>query len=69
MATCFLIGFCQSAHNTTVIVVHKNAHMIIAIPHGRVINPLCAAANVIAIVAPLDCMSKVIINQITKNIE
>jgi len=52
-----------------VIVVHKNAHMIIAIPHGRVINPLCAAANVIAIVAPLDCMSKVIINQITKNIE
>jgi len=61
------MGFCQIAHKTTVTVVHKNAHIIIAIPHGKVIKPLCAAAKVSAIVAPLDCINKVIINQSTKN--
>jgi hypothetical protein len=43
--------------------------MIIAIPHGKAINPLCAAANAIAIVAPLDCINIVNISQTTKNMK
>jgi hypothetical protein len=50
-------------------VVHRNAHIISAIPHDKDTNPLCPAARAMAIVAPLDCINIVKINHTRKNKE